>query len=293
MEFKKISAIYFSPVSSTRFVTEFIVRKLAKQLHHLEMDTFDFTLPENQNTSFHFQKDHLVVFGMPTYAGRIPNKILPLVKQNFFGEGTPVIPVVTFGNRNYDSSLAELANVLEENGFLPFAAGAFSCRHVFSNKIAAGRPDSKDQEEMCLFAKKAARILLENEVEKLQRVVIQGGAAVAPYYTPLGIDGQPAKFLKAKPVTNPNLCNQCGKCAKACPMGAIDFTDCTVVNGTCIKCQACIRQCPVKAKYFDDPAFLSHVAMLESHYTARKENEIFLSPPEAYDSHSVENAKVS
>ena len=76
-------------------------------------------------------------------------------------------------------------------------------------------------------------------------------------------------------------------------MGAIDFTDCTVVNGTCIKCQACIRQCPVKAKYFDDPAFLSHVAMLESHYTARKENEIFLSPPEAYDSHSVENAKVS
>ncbi len=277
MQFKKVSAVYFSPASSTRFITEFMASRLAKQMHYLKMDTFNFTLPKKQNTTIHFQKDQLVVFGMPTYAGRIPQKILPIVKKNFFGEGTPVIPVVTFGNRNYDSSLTELANILEENGFLPIAAGAFVCRHVFSNIIARGRPDAQDIDEMNQFVKKAARILMKNEVDKLQRVVIQGGASVAPYYTPLGIDGKPVNFLNVKPKTDVNLCNQCGKCEQSCPMGAIDYEDCTVVVGTCIKCQACIRQCPVGAKYFDDPAFLSHVEMLEKSCAEPKENEVFFS----------------
>ena len=48
------------------------------------------------------------------------------------------------------------------------------------------------------------------------------------------------------------------------------------MTGICIKCQACIKKCPKKAKYFDDPAFLSHVAMLEQNYTRRAEPEMFL-----------------
>ena len=46
-------------------------------------------------------------------------------------------------------------------------------------------------------------------------------------------------------------------------MGAIDPRDVFRVPGTCIKCQCCVRKCTRHAKYFDDPAFLSHVAMLE------------------------------
>ena len=48
------------------------------------------------------------------------------------------------------------------------------------------------------------------------------------------------------------------------------------VNGICIKCQACIKKCPKDAKYFDDAAFLSHVAMLEQNYTRRAEIEVFV-----------------
>ena len=48
------------------------------------------------------------------------------------------------------------------------------------------------------------------------------------------------------------------------------------VTGICIKCQACIKKCPTHAKYFDDPAFLSHVAMLEQNYTRRAETEVFV-----------------
>ena len=48
------------------------------------------------------------------------------------------------------------------------------------------------------------------------------------------------------------------------------------VPGTCIKCQCCVRKCTKHAKYFDDPAFLSHVAMLEQNFTEPKENAFFL-----------------
>ena len=48
------------------------------------------------------------------------------------------------------------------------------------------------------------------------------------------------------------------------------------VTGVCIKCQACVRKCTRKAKYFEDAAFLSHVAMLEQNFTDRKENALFL-----------------
>ena len=36
-----------------------------------------------------------------------------------------------------------------------------------------------------------------------------------------------------------------------------------------------MKKCPVGAKYFDDPAFLSHVAMLEQNYTRPTELETF------------------
>ena len=102
------------------------------------------------------------------------------------------------------------------------------------------------------------------------------GDATAPYYTPKGTDGQPAKFLKAKPLTDLSRCTNCGACARVCPMGAIDPKDVCSVPGTCIKCQACVRKCTRHAKYFEDAAFLSHVAMLEQNFTEPKKNEAFL-----------------
>ena len=79
-----------------------------------------------------------------------------------------------------------------------------------------------------------------------------------------------------RPRTDPAKCTNCGTCARLCPMGAIDPEDVYSVPGTCIKCQACVRKCTKHAKYFDDPAFLSHVAMLEHTFTEPKKNEVFL-----------------
>ena len=47
-------------------------------------------------------------------------------------------------------------------------------------------------------------------------VHVKGIEPIPPYYTPLGIDGKPAKFLKAKPKTKSN-CDHCDLCVKVCP----------------------------------------------------------------------------
>ena len=181
---------------------------------------------------------------------------------------------MTFGNRSYDNALAELCAVLEGDGFHTVAGGAFVGRHAFTDKLAEDRPDWDDRKELKKFATAIAD-KVKNLTENPAPVTVPGDPE-APYYIPKGTDGEPAKFLKAKPQTDPAKCTNCGTCARLCPMGAIDPEDVYSVPGTCIKCQACVRKCTKHAKYFDDPAFLSHVAMLEHTFTEPKKNEVFL-----------------
>ena len=102
MHINKVYSVFFSPAGSTKAVTEHIARKVSEILK-IPYDVIDFTLPEARTNKYCFRPDELVVFGVPTYAGRIPNKVLPFVQNLFEGRDTPVICVVTYGNRNYDS----------------------------------------------------------------------------------------------------------------------------------------------------------------------------------------------
>ena len=269
----QIWAVYWSATGNTKKTALAIAGRLAEELKcHLE--ALDFTLPADRQSPLSFHSGDLVLFAVPTYAGKVPNKILPYIQENVHGNGALAVPVVTFGNRSFDNSLAELAFWLEKNGFHPIAAGAFAGRHAFTDKLAFGRPNQEDEEEMKDFAQKAARKIKGSS--QIPKAVSVPGDPDAPYYIPKRLDGQPAKFLKSRPKTDRNRCIQCGACARSCPMGAIDENNTSEVPGTCIKCQRCIRLCPKGAKYFDDEDFLSHVAMLEKNFTDRKENEIFL-----------------
>ena len=274
MKISCVKAVFYSAAGSTEKVVTGVAEKIAVALG-VPMEVYDFTLPENRTETKTYGADQLVVFGTPVYAGRVPNKMLPIVQNNFKGEGALAVPVVTFGNRSYDNGLIELRNELENNGFHTIAGAAVVCEHVFSNKLASGRPNEEDWEKLSAFAAAAAeKVRAMTEIPA--PIAVRGEDPVGPYYTPLGTDGKPAVFLKAKPKTNEELCDKCGTCAKVCPVGSISMENLSEVNGICIKCQACIKKCPKGAMYFDDEAFLSHVAMLEQNYTRRAEMEVFI-----------------
>lgn len=278
MKITRIISVSFSPAGSTEEIT----RKLAGQIAAsvgLPSVHDSFTLPKERIEKRLFSSSDLVLFSVPTYAGRIPNKILPSVQSLFSGEDTPVIPIVTFGNRAFDNSLKELRNELREHGFCPIAAAAIVSRHVFSKTLGQGRPDCQDQDQLQNFAESISESIKKSGSVRdfLFPALPDDALPVGPYYTPLDEEGHPAKFLKATPVTDMNLCDSCGLCANVCPMGSVSREHPEEMTGICIKCQACILKCPKHARHFDDPVMLSHTRMLEKNYGRRAEMSLF--PP--------------
>lgn len=268
MKIEQVYALYFSPTGNAKAVACRIAGKLAEELG-VPCREIPWTTPK-ERTEQSFKETDLVVVCGPTYAGKLPNKILPDYQEKLHGGGALAVAAVTYGNRSFDNSLAELCAVLEAGGFHTVAGGAFVGTHAFTDVLAPGRPGEEDLAGLDAFAGKIAD-KVRNAGGIPAPVVVQGDAA-APYYVPKGVDGQPAKFLKAKPQTHADLCVKCGLCARNCPMGSIDLSDPLQVPGICIKCQSCVRKCPRHAKYFDDPAFLSHVQMLEQNFARRAEN---------------------
>ena len=82
-----------------------------------------------------------------------------------------------------------MCDLLIKNNFKPAAGGAFLCRHVFSDKLAAGRPDAADLSELRMLAQGAALKLRSEGEIKPPKVP---GDAQAAYYTPLKTDKTPA-----------------------------------------------------------------------------------------------------
>ncbi|MCI6553682.1 MAG: EFR1 family ferrodoxin [Lachnospiraceae bacterium] len=277
MHISKVTAVFYSATGNTKKVITRLAESIAGHLE-LPMTQFDYTLPQSRETHLTCTEQELVIFGTPVYAGRIPNKLLPYVQSGFTGGNALAVPVVTFGNRSFDNGLTELRNELENHGFHTIAGAAIPTSHAFSDRIAPGRPDEKDWTVLEEFASAVAALIKKTEETGVlpEPIQVPGEDPPLTYYTPLGLDGRPTVFLKAKPQTHAELCDSCGVCAAACPMGSISKADPLQVPGVCIKCHACIRKCHAHAKYFADPAFLSHVAMLEENYTRRCEPALFL-----------------
>lgn len=274
MQFKTVWAVYYSGSGSTRRLLRGMAEAAGEALM-LPVRELDYSRPEAREKSYCFTETDLVFWGSPTYAGRLPNVLLPFLRGNFTGGGAAAVAVVLYGNRSYDDALKELCEVLTGNGFLAAAGAAVTAEHAFAPVLAHGRPNGEDRAAAAEFARKTALTLREREHPL--PVTVPGREPIGAYYTPMGLDGEPARFLKAKPKTDPEQCTRCGLCAAVCPMGSIPQEEPTECTGICIKCQGCIRECPAGAKYFDDEAFLSHRAMLEQNYIRRRENEFY--PP--------------
>lgn len=274
MKLKKVWAVYFSGTGTTEKSVTRIAKRIAEKLG-TDYDMFSYTLPQNREQELAFSADDLVVFGSPVYAGRVPNVLLPYLTQKVKGNGAAAVPVVLYGNRNFDDGLIELRNVLETNGFHTIAGAGFIGEHSFSRLLGAGRPDAEDLTLMDQFADHVAEKVASITELPQHPIAVRGEDPIRPYYTPRDRQGTPINILKVKPKTDPAKCNSCGWCAAHCPMGSISVEDPTQVTGICIKCCACVKGCPAGAKYYDDEGYLYHQHELEEGYARRAEPELF------------------
>lgn len=275
MERKKVWAVYFSATDTTKKIVLTIADEAARLLG-AEREDYDFTLPGMRENGFAAGKDDLVIFGTPVYAGRVPNVLLKYL-ATIQGNGALAVPVVLFGNRNFDDGLIELRDILENTGFHTVAAAAFVGEHSFSKTLAAGRPDADDMKEALPFAGKVA--------EKVKG--LPEGGVPAPvevegvphpyrgYYQPRDRKGVSIDIRKVKSLVS-DACDDCKICADVCPMGSISHENVREYTGICIKCGACIKKCPKQARYYEDEGYLYHQHELEEGYTRRAAISLFL-----------------
>lgn len=274
MKLEKIWAVYFSGTGTTQRTVERIAGGIASRLN-LPAESVDFSRPAVRQETLGFGEKDLVVFGTPVYAGRVPNVLLPFLRERIVGGGALAVPVVLFGNRNYDDALIELRNILAADGMHPIAAGAFVGEHSFSWVLGANRPNAEDEALMDEFAARVAELAAGLDAAPVKSVAVRGQEPLRPYYTPRDRAGNPINILKVKPKTDLSRCGGCGLCADLCPMGSIDPADVSAVRGICIKCCACVKGCPTGAKFFDDAGYLYHQHELEAQYARPAENEVF------------------
>lgn len=264
-----IFAVSFSPTLTTKKIVTRIAASLAKKTDS-EFREMNYTSPALRKEGLSFSAEDLVVFGMPVYAGRVPNLIAKDLLR-ISGGGAKCIPVVLYGNRAFDDALMELRDLLIKSGMKPIAAGAFVGEHSFSHTLGAGRPDDSD---LALCDELAERALLRCSDPPETLDVPGTPFPYSGYYQPRRSDGTPIDIRKVKPKTNRN-CTACGLCAEICPMGAISAADPSLIEGICIKCGACMKRCPNGAKYIDDPGYLAHKQDLELRQADPKISRIF------------------
>ena len=264
--------MYFSPTGTTRRAAAAFGGALAGRLDFSETAELDFAPPASRREAARFGRDDFLILGLPVYAGRVPNVLREFI-AGLRGDQTPAVVLAMYGNRSPGDALAELRELLTDGGFLVLGAGAFIGEHSFSQVLAKGRPNDADLAELSRFAGALADKFLRGD--RSADYAVPGTLPLQGYYKPLGLDGQPVNFLKAKPETS-DACTRCGLCVRLCPMGSIAPEDPSAVPGVCIKCCACVKECPVGAKTFTDPGFLSHLAQLEANYQAPKAPEWYL-----------------
>lgn len=275
MNVNKVWAVYFSATGTTEKVVTRVAEGIAETLG-VGWTRYDFTLPDSREKGLSFSADDLVVLGTPVYAARVPNVLLKYL-DTMQGNRAVGVPIVTYGNRNYDDALIELRDILENHGFHTIAAGAFVGEHSFSYILGKGRPDQADIGLADEFASRVARKLRTiADAQAIEPISVKGTPnPYRDYYRPRDPQGNPVDMRKIRPLTS-EACNDCKICVEVCPMGSISYENPREYTGICIRCGACVKKCPQQAKYYDNEAFLYHKNELEEGYARRAEPELFV-----------------
>ena len=201
------------------------------------------------------------IIAMPCYGGRLP-QIAAQRLSALRGNGCPAVICVTFGNRAFEDSLLELADLAAAAGFEASAACALACEHNIVNEFGRGRPDSFDIGQIREFAAAAA-----DKVASGRR-----GLPVLP-------GRRPYKEWKSgqTPITvDEQKCTACGTCLRGCPACAISASGRKTDASACIGCMRCIKLCPQGSRSLPAEYLAKLRGHLEPLCRERKANQFFL-----------------
>lgn len=258
MTVKKVKAVYFSPSGTTEKVIKTVCERLQGQKEYHDI------LSHRIKKKLSVEPDEVLVVAMPVFGGRVPDYCVSSLKH-LHGKKSPAIIMAVYGNREFDDTLVEMQDILEENGFLIVAGAGFVAQHSLFTKIAAGRPDEEDMKAMADFAEKCQKKLETFDPETSVTPEIPGNRPYKEYMKhTMAPEGSKA-------------CTKCRACVEICPVGAIHMETPRKTDAKkCISCTACVGHCPTGARSFSGPVYTVMQKKISGHCAEKKEAKVYL-----------------
>lgn len=251
----KLYEIVFSPTGGTQRAVDLLCQPWA-----CERQRIDLTDPAGAFSALALTPGDVCLVAAPSFGGRVPAPAAERLRQIKGGDARAVL-LCAYGNRAFDDTLRELADVLTAAGFRCAAAVAAVAQHSIAHQFAAGRPDEEDARQLAAFGAQI-KTALENGAD---------GPVTVPGHVPYRTwNGGPVPQADQR-------CTACGLCAQRCPVGAIDPAQPRKTDkALCISCMRCVSLCPRHARDLNSVLLFALDKKLKKECSVRKENELFL-----------------
>ena len=112
MKYSNIHLIYFSPTHTSAK----IVYAIAEGMGATSMSESDVTCESLDMEEY--IDDELTIIAAPVYGGRVAETAMERFRMFRSAHHAPVVPVVLYGNRDYEDALKELCDLVSEQGRL-------------------------------------------------------------------------------------------------------------------------------------------------------------------------------
>ena len=130
--------VYFSGKGTTKACADCIASEMG-----MEVKEHDWLTPAAVQEKIQIPAGEALLFSMPVYGGFIPHICAERV-STLGGNHTPAVIAAVYGNRHYDDALVQMRDLLEKQGFIVIAAGAFLAEHSIFTTVAGGTRHADD-----------------------------------------------------------------------------------------------------------------------------------------------------
>ncbi|GAB6097997.1 hypothetical protein JCM14469_42510 [Desulfatiferula olefinivorans] len=191
--------------------------------------------------------DALLCVGSPVYKDLAVPPVTAFIDALSTG-GARALPFVTWGKACSGLALWQMGQALINRGFNLVGAakvlGVHSMMWRDADPVGKGHPGDEDRAILAGGLSDLIAAIEANTVKTLELEVLS--------YLPAALT-DPAKARIGEPwvamgkTVNIETCTQCGLCAEACPVSAIELDPHPVFLSHCFGCFRCMRECPENA----------------------------------------------